>query len=50
MAKTEYKKKDIIVKLMQQIYAQVDEIRYLKQTNEFLIKEKEQWQKENQKA
>jgi hypothetical protein len=34
---------------MQQLYAQIDEIKYLRETNEFLTKEKEQWQKENQK-
>lgn len=48
MKKLKYKKKDIICKLMDQIYLQIDEIKYLKKTNEFLIKE--QWQKEQSEA
>ena len=48
MKKLKYKKKDIICKLMAQIYLQIDEIKYLKETNEFLTKE--QWQKEQNEA
>lgn len=44
MKKLKYKKKDIICKLMDQIYLQIDEIKYLKETNELFIKK--QWPKE----
>ena len=42
----EYSKKDIIVKLMNQIYTQVDTIRNLKEEVEYLKKELKQWQEE----
>ena len=46
----EYSKKDIIIKLMNQIYTQVDTIRNLKEEVEYLKKELKQWQEEeNQK-
>ena len=40
----EYSKKDIIIKLMNQIYTQVDTIRNLKEEVEYLKKELKQWQ------
>lgn len=47
----EYKKKDIIVKLLKQIYTQVDTIRGLREEVEYLKKELKKWEEvENQKV